>query len=93
MIENIFQETSLCVLSNNDCAHFNSSTLVFDDSKELCAANKIEYPTMKIYVRKKLRKPGQNGKRYVFIYKGEKKNTVKYFKEQKIYTTYILRQF
>ena len=35
---------------------------------------------MKIYVRKKLRKPDQNGKRkYVFIDKGNKTNTVGIF--------------
>ena len=35
---------------------------------------------MQIYVRKKLRKQDQNGKRkYVFIPKGEKKNTVGIF--------------
>ena len=34
---------------------------------------------MKIYVRKKLRKPDPNGKKYVFIYKGNKTNTVGIF--------------
>ena len=35
---------------------------------------------MQIYVRKKLRKQDQNGKsKYVFIHKGEKKNTVGIF--------------
>ena len=47
----------------------------FRDQTEICAANKIPYPIMKVYIRKKLRKP-KNGKKYVFIHAKNKKNTV-----------------
>ena len=48
----------------------------YRDQTEICAANKIPYPTIKVYIRKKLRKP-KNGKKYVFIHTKDKKNTVR----------------
>ena len=69
------QEASLNPLSIEECAVFNTSTLAYREKLEVCAANKINYPKMKVYVRKKLRRP-KNGKKFVFVLKEEKKNTV-----------------
>ena len=44
---------------------------------ELCAGKKTAYPKMKVFIRKKLRKVSQGGKRYVFKYKEDKINTVR----------------
>ena len=72
------QETKLTILPIDHCAKFNTSILSYRDHSELCAANKIPYPVMKVYTRKKLRKSRKNaGKsRYVFIHTGNKINTV-----------------
>ena len=69
-------ETKLEILPVEECAKFNSSVLSYRDQTELCAGNKIPYPTMKVYVRKKLRK-AKNGKKYVFVHTKDKKNTVR----------------
>ena len=69
------QEAQLTVLDPDDCAKFNSTILSYRPDGEVCAANKISYPTMKIYVRKKLRRP-RNGKKYVFVYLEDKINRV-----------------
>ena len=69
-------ETKLDILTPEECNKFNSATLVYRDDAEICAGNKIMYPTIKVYIRKKLRKP-RNGKKYVFIYSEDRKNTVR----------------
>ena len=79
------QEASLSPLTIEECAVFNTSTLAYREKLEVCAANKINYPKMKVYVRKKLRKP-RNGKKFVFVLKEEKKNTVS--SDKKIFPTF-----
>ena len=69
-------ETKLDILTPEECNKFNSATLFYRDDAEICAGNKIMYPTIKVYIRKKLRKP-RNGKKYVFIYSEDRKNTVR----------------
>ena len=65
------QETGLKVLTDSDCGIFNSSTLVFRAGHEVCAANKIPYPQIKVYIRKRKRDGS-----YTFVYKNTEKNTV-----------------
>ena len=72
---NILQETQLTVLPVEDCAGFNTSTLSYRQDGELCAGNKIPYPMMKVYIRKMLRRP-IGGKKYTFIRRDDKLNTV-----------------
>ena len=72
---NTLQETQLTVLSEQDCAGFNSSVLSYRQDGELCAGNKIPYPMMKVYIRKKLRRP-IDGRKYTFIPTKDKINTV-----------------
>ena len=72
---NTLKETQLTVLPVKDCAVFNSSVLSYKQNRELCAGNKIDYPTMKVYIRKKLRRP-KDGKKYYFIRTKDKNNTV-----------------
>ena len=69
-------EAKLKILSIDECAVFNSSTLSYRQNGEICAANKIPYPTMKVYIRKKLRR-ARSGKKYVFVQTKDKKNTVR----------------
>ena len=69
-------ETKLEVLTHEECAtKFNVSS--YREQAELCAGNKVPYPTVKVYVRKKLRQP-KNGQKYVFVYSKDEKNTVRY---------------
>ena len=69
-------ETKLEVLTHEECATtFNVSS--YREQAELCAGNKVPYPTVKVYVRKKLRQP-KNGKKYVFVYSKDEKNTVRF---------------
>ena len=72
---NVLQETQLTVLPVEDCAGFNTSTLSYRQDGELCAGNKIPYPMMKVYIRKKLRRP-IDGRKYTFIPTKDKINTV-----------------
>ena len=72
---NTLQETQLTVLSEQDCAGFNSSVLSYRQDGELCAGNKIPYPMMKVYIRKKLRRR-IDGRKYTFIPQKDKINTV-----------------
>ena len=65
----------LTVLSAQDCAGFNTSVLSYRQDGELCAGNKIQYPTMKVYTRKKLRRP-IDGRKYTFTLTDYKINTV-----------------
>ena len=70
-----------CLIGKNQF-HFDEFFILtqnssYRDQTEICAANKIPYPTMKVYIRKKLRKP-KNGKKYVFIHAKNKKNTVRH---------------
>jgi hypothetical protein len=65
----------LTVLSEQDCAGFNSSVLSYRQNGELCAGNKIPYPMMKVYIRKKLRRR-IDGRKYTFIPAKDKINTV-----------------
>ena len=69
------KETQLTVLPVKDCAGFNSSVLSYDQNRELCAGNKIDYPTMKVYIRKKRRRP-IDGRKYYFTRTKDKINTV-----------------
>ena len=77
------KETKLTVLPNKDCTRFANTSVLFmnSDAKlgpiELCAGKKTVYPTMKVFIRKKLRKVSQGGKRYIFKYKEDKINTVR----------------
>ena len=73
--KHILKETQLTVLPVKDCAGFNSSILSYDQNRELCAGNKIDYPTMKVYIRKKRRRP-KNGRKYYFVQTKDKNNTV-----------------
>ena len=67
----------MSVMTTEDCTKFNSSTLLFVDKFEICAANKIQYPVMKVYVRKKIKQGKRvNGKIYGFMYLEDRKNTV-----------------
>lgn len=70
---NKLQEAQMTTLSIDDCARFNTTVLSYRQDSELCAGNKIPYPLMTVYVRKKLRKPRQG---YIFLEKSKKKNTV-----------------
>ena len=72
---NVLQETQLTVLNEQDCAGFNSSVLSYRQDGELCAGNKKPYPMMKVYIRKKLRRP-IDGRKYTFIPAKDKINTV-----------------
>ena len=72
---NTLKETQLTVLTAKDCAGFNTSVLSYRQDGELCAGNKIPYPMMKVYVRKKLRRP-IDGRKYTFIPTKDKINTV-----------------
>ena len=58
---NTLKETQLTVLPVKDCAGFNSSILSYDQKRELCAGNKIDYPPMKVYIRKKGEGPLMEG--------------------------------
>ena len=60
-------------MTTEDCAKFNTSKLSFVEKFEICAANKIQYPVMKVYIRKRKR---LNGKKYAFMYLEDRKNTV-----------------
>ena len=73
--KHILKETQLTVLPVKDCAGFNSSILSYDQNRELCAGNKIDYPTMKVYIRKKRRRP-KDGRKYYFVQTKDKNNTV-----------------
>ena len=72
---NTLQETQLTVLTEQDCAGFNSSALSYRQDGELCAGNKMPYPMMRVYIRKKLRRP-IDGRKYTFIPTKDKMNTV-----------------
>ena len=72
---NILKETQLTILSAHDCAGFNTSVLSYRQDGELCAGNKKPYPMMKVYIRKKLRRP-IDGRKYTFIPAKDKINTV-----------------
>lgn len=71
----VLQETGLQVLPPDECAIFDTPTLGYRKDIEYCAANKIPYPRIKVYTRKKLRNP-RNGISYIFEYYKDKKNTV-----------------
>ena len=72
---NTLKETQLTVLSAQDCAGFNTSILSYRQDGELCAGNKIQYPMMKVYTRKRLRWP-TDGRKYTFNLTDYKINTV-----------------
>ena len=72
---NTLKETQLTVLTAKDCAGFNTSVLSYRQDGELCAGNKIQYPMMKVYTRKKLRWPN-DGRKYTFKLTDYKINTV-----------------
>jgi hypothetical protein len=72
------KETQLTILPIEDCARFNSSILGYSSDVELCAGKKTPYPKMKVYTRKKLQRRSSSGKKYVFIFKEDKINTVMY---------------
>ena len=72
---NTLQETQLTVLTEQDCAGFNSSALSYRQDGELCAGNKMPYPMMRVYIRKKLRRP-IDGRKYTFIPREDEMNTV-----------------
>jgi hypothetical protein len=72
---NTLQETQLTVLTEQDCAGFNSSALSYRQDGELCAGNKMPYPMMKVNIRKKLRRP-IDGRKYTFIPREDEMNTV-----------------
>ena len=64
-------------MTTEDCAKFNTSVLSFVEKFEICAANKIQYPVMKVYIRKKIPQGKRvNGKKYAFMYIGDRRNTV-----------------
>ena len=69
------KETKLTVLSSKDCAIFDPSVR---SEAELCAGKKTPYPRMKVFTRKKLQKISPSGKKYVFVYKEDEINTVKF---------------
>ena len=72
------QETGITILEEDECKVFNSSVLIYRSKYELCAANKIPYPKMKVYIRKKKRrKSGSKKKNYVFKFLIEQKNPVR----------------
>ena len=77
------RETKLTVLPIKDCAKLANTSVLFMnfDAKlghaELCAGKKTAYPTMKVFMRKRLGKKSQGGKRYIFKYKENKINTVR----------------
>ena len=72
---NTLKQTQLTVLPAQDCAGFNSSVLSYRQDGELCAGNKILYPMMKVFTRKKLRSP-IDGRKYTFKLTDYKINTV-----------------
>ena len=69
------KETKLTVLPSKDCAIFDPSVR---SEAELCAGKKTPYPKMKVFTRKKLRKISPSGKKYIFVYKEDEINTVKF---------------
>ena len=68
-----------CIFQNeNECAIFNSSSMMFRSKTELCAGRKIPFPKMKVYQRRlEESKPDDSNKKFMFKLVKEIKNLVR----------------
>lgn len=84
----VLQETSLHVLTPEECSTLADPSMEYLKEREICAAYKIPFPVMKVFKRNKQVTNKEGAEQYKYEYAKDLRNTVSISLQQRFMATF-----